>query len=342
MKILIMFVLMCEITIGNYRFRQVNEVRIEKSWKQIGATCTIKLPKHVRTNELETKTLEDYIKTGDRVQVRLRYLGLQERVEFEGYVSRIKPNIPFEIECEDDVYWMKRTPIMKTWPKEVKATLTTVTKYIIGEVNRLYPQAGLRLSSNLPLVNFTNEKGFTIQAGNNAATALEKIRETFGLVSYLKGNELFSGLSYQKTYGRVKHSMAWNIISSDLTYRKESDTRIRIKPVGFRKNNTKVETQQIVGDADGELKTIHYLNITTEAELLTLAKNDLKKYKYEGFEGGFETFLYPYAEPLMITDLTDPQYNGARDGSYIIDSVVTTFGIGGARREIEPGIKLSV
>jgi len=343
MRLLIMsFALFCDITIGNYRFRQVNEVRIEKGWREIGSKCVIKLPRHVRTPQLETKSIEDVLATGDAVSVKLKYLGLTEHEEFNGYVSKLKPNIPFEIECEDVVYWMKRTPIVKTWKKEDKATLKTVVKYIVDQVNTQHPQAQLTLSNKLPDVNFTNEKGFTMPAGNNAATALEKIRESFGLASYLRGRELFTGLSYQLTYGRVKHSLAWNVIESNLSYRKDDDTRIRIKPIGFRLNNTKIETEQIIGDKDGEQKTVHYYNVSSEAELVKLAKNDLQKYKFEGFEGGIETFLYPFAEPLMICDLQDPIYNGARDGSYIIDSVTTTFGYRGARREIELGIKTSV
>lgn len=341
MRLLMSFVVMCDITIGAYRFRQCNEVRIEKSWKEIGSTCTIKLPKHVRTSENDTNTLEKFINPGDAVTVKLRYQGLTELTEFRGYVKKITPGIPFEVECEDDVYWMKRTPIVKTWKKEDAATLKSVVKFIVDKVNAAHPVAGITLSSDLPKVEFTTDKGFTIPAGNNAATALDKIRESFGLTSYLRGKELFTGLSYQKTYGTVKHSLAWNVIESDLTYRKEEDTLIRIRPIGIRINNTKVETEQIIGDVDGELRTVHYYDITNESTLVELAKNDLVKYKFNGFEGSFETFLYPHAEPLMITELTDPVYGNARDGRYVIDSVTTTFGVNGARRTIEPGIKLS-
>lgn len=340
MKLLLMFVLMCDITIGNYRFRQCHEVKIEKTWRELGSRCTIKLPKHIRTDAFTTSTLESVIKPGDAVTVKLKYLGLAEKVEFEGTVARIKPNIPFEVECEDAVYLFKRTPIKKTWAKEEKPTLRTVVAYVVDQVNAKYPLAHVRLSSDLPSVSFS-EKGFVIEAGNNAATVLEKLKEEYGLASYFKGPELFTGLLYQKTYGRVRHSLAWNVIDSDLTYRTEDDTQIRIKAIGFKPDNTKVETKKIVGDADGELRTIHYYNVSNESELLKLAENDLKKYKINGFEGKFTTFLYPYAEPLMITDLTDPRYDQSRTGSYIIDSVVTTFGPGGARREIEPGIKTS-
>lgn len=336
---LIMFVLMCDILIGTYRFRQVNEVRIEKSWKEIGAKCTIRLPKFVRSSQVETHTLEEFIKVGDVVTIKDRYQGLTEITEFTGYVNKIKPNIPFEIECEDEVYWMKRTPVAKSWSKAEKATLKSVAKYLVNEVNALHPTAKITLSSKLPDVTFTD--GFVVEAGNNVATALDKIRESFGLTSYLRGKELFTGLSYQQTYGTVKHSLAWNVIESHLQYRTDDDTRIRIRPIGIKSDNTKIETTQIIGDKDGDLRTVYYYQVSDEKKLVELAKSDLTKYKFNGFEGSFETFLYPFAEPLMITELSDPVYGNVRDGRYVIDSVTTTFGVRGARRTIEPGIKVS-
>ncbi len=339
MKLILMFVLFCDITVGSYRFLQCHEVKIEKSWRKLGDTCTIQLPKLVRSPDLKSNTLESFIKVGDPVIVKLKYLGLAEHTEFEGIVSRIKPNIPFEIECEDSVWYLKRTPVRKSWSVADKATLKDVVAYLVDEVNKKFPAAALDLSRDLPEVNFT--EGFVIQSGNNAATALEKIRDHFGLASYFKGKTLFTGLSYQKTYGTVRHSLAWNVIDSDLTYRKNEDTQIRIKPIGITKQNKKVETKEIVGDASGELRTVHYYNVSNESELLNLAKNDLEKYKFTGFEGEFRTFLYPYAEPLMITELKDPRYGEVRAGSYIIDSVLTTFSVRGARREISPGIKVS-
>lgn len=331
-----MFVLMCDIVIGAYRFRQVNDVKIEKTWREIGSKCSIKIPKFV--SQYRTRSIEDVLNIGDPVTVKLRYLGLTEHTEFQGYVSKMHPNIPFEIECEDEVYYMKRTPVAKSWSKLEKVTLKKVVKYLVDLVNTSYPAAALKLSTQLPDVTFT--EGFVIEAGNNAATALDKIRETFGLTSYLRGKEVFTGLAYQQTFGHVRHNLAWNVVETDLTYRRAEDTRIRIKPIGIKSDNTKIETKEIIGDKDGDLRTVYYYQVSDEKKLIALAKNDLTKYKFEGFEGSFTTFLYPYAEPLMITDLIDPIYQ-SRAGSYVIDSVITEFGVRGARRTIEAGIKVS-
>ena len=329
--LLMAFVLTCDITIGNYRFRQVNEVRVKTSWRDLGNTCEIRLPALKRR-------LEEVIKQGDAVSVKLWYLDEPVHEEFNGYVRRIKPNIPFELECEDHIYYFRKTPIKKSWSKAEAVTLKTVVKYLVNEVNTKYANARITLSTKLPEVTFS--EGFVIEAGNTAATALQKIKESFGLSSYFRGRELFTGLAYQQTFGDVKYSLAWNIIWNELTYRSESDVLLQAKAIGIKKDNTKVVVDD-VGDADGEQRTLYYYNVTDKAQLKKLAEEELKRLKFTGYEGDINTFLYPYAEPLMVADLIDPKYGESRAGRYIIDSVETEFGSYGARRKVELGIKLT-
>lgn len=333
------FVLACEVIIGQYRFTQVNEIDIEKSWRELGDKCEIRLPKHVRTESLETKTLENFIKPGDAVSIKLWYVGHTAREEFNGFVRRIKPNFPFDIECEDNIYWLKKTPVKKSWPAAGKATLKTVVKYLVDEVNKAHPAAQITLSSELPDVTFS--EGFVIEAGNTAATALEKIREGFGLVSYFKGKELYTGLAYIRDFGSVKHSLAWNVITHELEYRNEDDVLLNVKAIGITLDNKKVVVDD-VGDQDGEQRTLHFFNVTDKTQLKKLAQEELKRLKFTGYEGTIDTFLYPYCEPLMHTLLSDPEYGESRSGTYVIDSVRTRFGAYGARRIVELGVKLSV
>lgn len=338
--ILIMaFVLQCEITVGNYRFRQVNHVRIEKTWRELGDRCTIRLPKYIRENGLNTRTLEHFIKVGDPVSVTLWYMGKEKHVEYEGYVKRLMPNIPFEIECEDHSYYLRKTRIKKSWKKADNVSLHTVINYVLSAVNQQHASARLRVSSKLPQVNFS--EGLVIEAGNTAATVLEKIRKEYGLTSYLKGRELYVGLAYGQVFGDVKLSLAWNVIFHELVYRSADDILMKAKAIGITKNNKKVVVDD-VGDADGEQRTLYFYAVTDKKQLRTLAQEELQKLKFTGFEGDMTTFLYPYSEPLMVADLRDPQYGESRSGRYIIDAVDTEFGVYGARRRIELGIKLTV
>ena len=319
------FVLTCDVTVGNYRFRQVNEVRVEKSWRELGDRCTIKLPS-------VKKRLQELIKAGDPVKVTLWYLGQPQHVEFEGFVRRVLPNIPFELECEDNVYLLRKTNLSKSWKG---TTLKEIVKYLVDQTNAKH-SSRFTMYGQIPDVNFEQFR----LSNANAAHALEKLKEEYGLTSYFRGTELFVGLAYQQNPGTVKYSLAWNVIEYDLKERKEEDFELKVKVIGIRKDNTRVEVE--VGDKNGEHRTIFKYNVVDKAQLTKLGEEELKKLKFTGFEGTLKTFLYPYAEPLMTADLKDPLYSERRAGAYIIDSVTTEFSTEGARREIELGVKLSV
>jgi hypothetical protein len=325
------FVLKCQITIGKYRTDMINEVRIEKSWRELGDSCTIKVPVNFLVQGQNLKS-QDIFSTGMKVTVKLWYDGLEEHTEFEGYVKRISPNVPFEVECEDNVYLFRKTNLSKSWKS---TTLKEIVRYIAEQVNAKH-NSSITISGELPAVNF---KQFRL-SNVNAAQALQKLKEEYGLSAYFQGNELFVGLAYQQDLGRVKYSLAWNVVEYDLEEKREEDYDIKVKAIGIRPNNTKIEVQ--VGDKNGEQRTIFKYNVNSKAELETFAKEEMKKLKYTGFDGTLTTLLYPYAEPLMTAELKDPEYNNKRAGIYVIDSVTTVFGESGATREVELGVKVSV
>ncbi|MGL6123959.1 MAG: hypothetical protein ACRC1W_13310, partial [Shewanella sp.] len=283
-----MFVLTCQIliqsTTGTLTFNQVHEITIEKSWRDlVYQKATVKLPK--------ADKLRDKIKIGDAISISLGYTGASYaqgiREEFTGFVKRIKPNTPFEIECEDEIYLFRKVKLNKTWSKKDKATLKIVVGYIFNEVKKAHPTLKLTLSAALPEVNFT--EGFTIENGTSAAQALQQLREApTGLTVYIRKQELFVGLAYQQSLGVVKHSLGQNIIDSDLEYRNADDVSLRVKAIGISRDNKKVEV--IVpknADADAEERTLYFYSVTKKEELEKLATNEIHKLRYTGYRGDF-------------------------------------------------------
>jgi hypothetical protein len=328
-------VLACEVTIGAYLFRQVNDVHIEKSWREVVDTCTIRIPQRIRVEKLQTTSIENYINVGDAVKVVLYYQGKTKRTEFEGYVSRLKPNIPFEVECEDSGYLLKKTNLSKSWKD---TTLKEVVNYIISETNKKFPEAGLTASLEIPAVNFSQFRLSNV----NGAKALQQIKEEYGLMATFRGKELYVGLAYTRNLGDVNYSLAWNVIEHDLTYRNAEDVQLKVRAIGIKKDNTRVEVDVPSKDAEGEQRTIFFYNVTSSSELKRLAEEEMQKYKFTGYEGGLRTFGLPWAEPLMTANLQDPQYGDKRSGRYVIDSVTTDFNAeDGFKRRIELGIKLN-
>ena len=96
-----------------------------------------------------------------------------------------------------------------------------------------------------------------------------------------------------------------------------------------------------MGDKDGELRTFHTSIISDEKKMEEMAQAELKKLKYDGFDGSVKSFLIPYAEHAMAAVIQDREHP-AREGKYFIKKVVTTYGSSGARRDVTISNKLWV
>ena len=136
----------------------------------------------------------------------------------------------------------------------------------------------------------------------------------------------------------VKYRLRYNVIKDDeLKYQLAEDVRLKVKAVCYYKDGTKIEGE--IGEEGGETKTLYYYDVKDAGELKTLAREELERYRFDGYRGRIETFLAPYALPGMVAQLDDPVYR-ERGGNYYIESTEVTFGTGGARRKIEIGIKV--
>jgi hypothetical protein len=74
-------------------------------------------------------------------------------------------------------------------------------------------------------------------------------------------------------------------------------------------------------------------------KLEEMAKVELDKLKYDGFDGDVKTFLIPFATRGMKAKILDSEHP-KKEGNYFIKKVVTTFGMSGARRTVSIGAKL--
>ncbi len=322
-----MYALTAEITIAGKKFTRVNEVEIESSAKVLEDTCKIKLPATARLTRAgefisEVETAKKF-KVGDAVKVQLGY-GNSLRTEFEGFVAKIKPGTPVEIECVDAVWLLRR--------KNLKESFRTVDLGTLLEA--CVEGTPISLVGTVPTIQFKNFYFKNV----TAAYALQKLKDDYGLTLYLKGNHLRVGLTSFTDNVVVKFGLGQNVIENNLEWVDENDTRIKIKAVHWRKDNTKIEKP--FGDADGEERTVFFYNLDREADLEKMAIAAAAKFKYSGFKGGVTAFLLPNAEVGNVARLSDPQFS-ERAGDYLVDKVTTTFGTSGARRKVELGIKVS-
>lgn len=321
-----MYVLTAYIKIGNVAFRRVHDVQIESSAERVEDTATVRIPTTARLERegeyiTEVETARQF-RVGDAVEIHLGYGA--PRLEFRGYVSKIQPTTPLVIECMDATWVLRRKNLHRVFGK---TTLRDLLAYIVADTP-------IKIVGTVPTVNF---KKFVFR-NVTAATALQKIKDEYGLKVYLKnGAELYVHLRDKADVQTVKYEFGTNVIEHDLEWVDESDTRIRIKAVHVKKDNTQVTHEY--GDKDGELRTFYFYNVESETELRRLAEQASLKYKFTGYKGGITTFLLPNVQVGNVARLNDPQF-AERAGDYMIDKVTTTFGQNGARRKVELGIKV--
>lgn len=317
-----MYTLCSEIKIGNVLFNSVNNVLIKRSINTPGATATIKVPVTavVKQKDETQTTIEtaQAIQPGAPVSIRLGYDNTKNN-EFKGYVRQLNYKTPLEIECEDEFYTCRHKMVT------LSGTLT---------LEQCLQKCGLsvRHATNLTLRNFVIDN-------KPVAKVLEKLKTDYKLC-------VFFDLDGQVTAGRtadiageeVKYELRYNIIKDDeLKYNLDPEAKLKIKAVCSQKDGTEIQAE--AGNDGGLVKTLRFYDVESEAGLKTLAENALARNSIGGYKGKITTFLLPYAEPCMKANILDKTYS-ERNGCYLIESVETTYGMSGGRRNISLGIKI--
>jgi hypothetical protein len=324
----------------------VHEVKINSTWQKFTDTCTITLPRKIRVLQAgAVKDLPDLLQVGDPVSVAYGYDGVI-RPEFSGFISAIKPGAPFQIECEDAMWLLKRKQLSKAWRS---VTLRQLLQFVLDENGLNYPISEL---GELSLGKYTITKA-------TGAQVFDSLKSQFGIRCFFRAGVLVAGDPYQAASKAAEHRYGFtqNIINSDLAYTLADDVAIRFHGVSHLKGGKKIEvdeggstktgktkgeTGQVVnafskGVPAGELRTINAVGLN-EAQLRAFVQSEAKRLRFDGYRGGFTSFGNPPAEHGDIAVLSDPDYP-ERAGRYFIDEVVKTFGVGGSRRQIKLGPK---
>lgn len=317
-----MFVLTCDIKIGNMTAKAVNNVQIKRSVYTLGDTAVIKLPVTAILRQsgepaVKIETVQA-VKIGDKVEIKLGYNN-RMRMEFVGYVKRINRKTPIEIECEDEFYQCRY--------RNVKTSGTITLKDLLQK-------CGLQIGfcENLTLKNF-------IVPDKPVSSVLSKITTDYGLCIFfdLEG-KIYACRPEKIVSETVKYECRKNVISDDdLQYQKKEDLSIQIKAICIKKDGTKIEAKK--GTEGGIVKTRYYYDVENETELAVLVERELNSEKSDSYTGSITTFLEPFAMPTMIAQINDPIYQ-ERSADYYVESVETTFGTSGGRRKIEIGAKI--
>lgn len=317
----------CHITIGPLELDFVREIRIESTWQKLTDTCVLELPR--RALVLGGRDLPDAVKVGDRVVVRYGYDGTL-RTEFTGYVVGIKTGPPAEIQCEDDMYLLKRKPLTHSFRS---VSLQGLLEYVRNQNGLTFPIQALGTAS---LGKFTINQA-------TGAQVLDALRKDYGIRCFFRGGTLVAGDPYKAIDTAPRHRAIFrqNIVRHDLQYVRAQDVRIKVRAISHVESKRKGSRKRIskeFGDlVDGELRTLNFVGVS-EADLETRARAELARLRFDGYRGGLTTFGVPFVEHGDIVEVLDPDYP-ERDGAFSVDKVEKIFGLGGSRRVVKLGPK---
>ena len=312
-----------DIQLGNYTVTQLLSCEVRKSANKLSDTATIKLTGMAYDKALK---IESKIKRGDSVNIKLGYDDNLIQ-EFKGYITSIATDNTIVIECEDGMFQFRKEVQSKQYKNTEAAS---ILQDVVSQIE------GFTLVKGAGVSDVRYDK-FTI----SDATAFEvfrKIKEETGLHIFIKGDELHVHLKYTYEEGNVVYDYEKNVEKSSLKYNKEEDKKIQVEAIGIDRKNKK--TKVLVGEKGGDKITIHRYNMNDTVALKAVAQEEIKKYRYTGYEGDITTWLVPYASYSYSANIKDVDYP-QREGIYYVTAVTTIFDASGARRKISLGILLS-
>lgn len=347
-----------KITIGELVFPFCTDVMVTSSWKTLTDTASIILPRKIQQDgEIIAVGENGLIRRGLPVKIELGYSpGINEFNElttvFTGYVTAVSPELPLQIECEDESWLLKQGSITIS---ENTYTLKSLVDQALGQLIASDLESDFATAiASLP-VNYTDEGAqlgsFRTENGSVAfIDILNELKRVYGLVCYVQDGELnivFAGsrLKEGREFNTHRIITERNVISHNLVFVDEGDQKIKIRAVSMYPDNTKIEV--LAGDNSGQQRTLLMYNVNpegTEAQkvetLRSYAESEKEKYKYTGYRGRFTTFGRPiikHGDRVEFENRRLPERNGV----YQVDKVITNFGQRGFRQMVELGFKVS-
>lgn len=288
-------------------------------------------------NKLRNKNqkITDFIDVNDPVTIELGYSPDLD-LKFTGYVSKIEPDSPAIIHCENEAFVWKQKSIGPFTGRNLK----------LSEL-----MAGIKYTGLLSLGTDPIVGDWIVDKNNTVLNVLEELRNKFGILSYWrKDKTLYIAENFGTGGDDKKFSFQQNIIKSSLDFITNAGD---IQPVSYgvsiQKDNKKIELYAYYLDGEivvtktqpaGILNTMNIPYIS-EAALEKLIVQRLPRLRTDGIKGSFLAFGEPvvvHGDNAVLIDNKFPE----RNGTWKIKNVETNFGVSGYRQNIELDQKISV
>lgn len=292
--------------------KTVSTFKVESSWQNLTSTAEIVIAKKMFFEE-KGKVFE-LIRAGDPFELSGGYDGVYNQ-EFKGFVSEILDDMPVVLNCEDNMYILKRTSVNKSYSI---VTLKQLLKDLVPG----------QFSIDCADINL----GSLLLKKTTVSQVLQSLKDDYGIYSYFVGDTLVSGKIYLDNPNNqvVKYSLFGatnNVIKNDLKYRRLADILIKVTMTSHLSDGKKKSVT--VGDAGGQEQKLVCANITDTATLTALATKEYKRLKIDGYNGTITTFAIPFVKHGYTASMINKEYP-EKDGDYYIEGVTTQLNDQGA------------
>jgi hypothetical protein len=319
-----------KIRIGQIETEYLTSFSCKSSFKEMADTATVVLPRDYRsakingkTNSLERKNIKDLIKVGDEVSVQIGYEDRLKTV-FKGYVKRISADIPLTIECEDEMFKMRRSGSFTESFKHTK---------LLDLLQKIAPGYQYEVIDNIDLGKFIIEN-------STAFEVLEAIHKDYLLQSRFADKKLIVGFPTDlKPQANHIFNIDYMRSADSLKFVTKEDLKLQIKAISNNSDGTKEVVT--VGETGGSTRTLNFAN-KTKTELEGLAKKQLTTLVFDGYQGSFEATGEPYVVVGDAVTIKDNNYpSSEREGKYLVEAVERDFESGtGYKQTIHLSMKL--
>lgn len=311
-----------DIQVGSYQLAMLDKVEIHSSVELLADTAKITLPAAEYNKALD---VEQELRRGDAVTIRLGYAETGLVTEFVGYLQRIATdNGDLTLTCEDDLFLLRK-PLRDT--VLTKISLSSLLAHIIKEM-------GVSIKVDCSY-SWVYDK-FVVKAATGY-DVLKKIQEECGADVYLREGVLHLHPPGEVIGTERIYDFAYNIEEANLTYRRAEDKKYLISVKALLPNGKVREFE--VGTPGGDKITVK-CPTSDEVSMRLRAETELRRRTFDGYDGSIETWLVPECVAGDTVELHDADYPH-KEGTYFVRSVTTEFSSSGGKRKIELGFRLS-
>lgn len=299
------------IIIGNLKFKGCKSFEVTKDVENLSVTGKVELPLRAMLNGEHGKEkimIDESIKQGDAITIEAGYLEFEINTIFEGYITNIDPANSVKIEIEDAVYLLRKQPVLID-----KKDIT-----VKDLCNELLKGTDLNLSTNT-----VNLKIDVFKFKGNAAGALAQLKESMNLTCYFDGKELYCGGQQMNAKGQINVTYGRNILKNNVSYQYADANPVQVTVIGKKESGEEVKV--IEGIDGGSSMTFYKYNVTDKEALITMAKEELARYSFDGFKGSIKLWFIPFAEPGGSVNYKNENYKQEVEGKYFIKSVKYSF-----------------